>query len=403
MSVTGERFAGIDWAEDSHAICVIDGAGEPVERLVVGHSKAGIGKAVAVLVRHGVAGVGIERPDGPLVAGLLAAGLEVFVVPPSQVKSLRGRYGSAGHKDDRFDAYVLADTVRTDRRRLTPLRPDTAATTSLRTLVRARADLVGHRVGMVNQLRAHLLSVLPGAVGLFCELTSPISRAFLTAFGTQDAVDALTLDTLTAWLAGQRYRRIKPGVLLARLHDAPAGVTGPAGQALAGVTTAYLTAVTALIDQITALEDQIADALAAHPDGPIFTSLPRAGTVRAARLLAEIGDARGRYPNPAALAGLAGVTPSTRQSGKVTIIAFRWAVNKQLRGAVCDFAADSRHTNPWAAHLYQQARARGHRHPHAVRILARAWLGIIWKCWTTNTPYNPDQHNALQKVLTQTP
>ncbi|WP_433075281.1 IS110 family transposase [Dactylosporangium sp. CA-052675] len=401
--MTDARFAGIDWAQDSHAICVIDAAGEPLERLVVAHTKAGIGKAVGVLRRHGVAGVGIERSDGPLVVGLLAAGLEVFVMPPSRVKSLRGRYGSAGNKDDRFDAYMLADVVRTDRRRLTPLRPDTAATTSLRTLVRARADLVQHRVALVNQLRAHLLTVLPGVVGLFCELTSPISRAFLTAFPTQDAVDALTVEELTGWLAGQRYRKRPPEVLLARLQDAPTGVTGPAGTALAGVTTAYLTAATGLIEQINALETQIAQALAEHPDGAIFTSLPRAGTVRAARLLAEIGDARGRHPTPAALAGLAGVTPSTRQSGQVRMVAFRWSVNKQLRGAVCDFAADSRHANPWAADLYAQARARGHRHPHAVRILARAWLTIIWKLWTTGTPYNPDQHNALQKLLTQTP
>lgn len=398
-----ERVAGIDWASDSHAVCVIDGVGDVLERLVVTHTAAGIGKVVALLRRHGVAGVGIERPDGPLVAGLLAAGQTVLVIPPSQVKNLRGRYGSAGHKDDRFDAYVLADTVRTDRRRLVPLQPDTPATRSLRTLVRARADLVGHRVAMVNQLQAHLETVLPGVVGLFWSLTAPVSRAFLTAYPTQDAVDALTLDELTVWLAGQRYRHRRPEVLLARLRDAPAGVTGPASPALAAVTTAYLTAVSSIIDQIAALETQIAAALAAHPDGPIFTSLPRSGTVRAARLLAEIGDARGRYPTAAALAGLAGVTPSTRQSGQVRVVAFRWAVNKQLRGAVCDFANDSRRANPWAQHLYTQARARGHRHPHAVRILARAWLGIIWKLWTTNTPYNPDQHNALQKILTQTP
>ncbi|SNT33668.1 hypothetical protein SAMN05421812_104577, partial [Asanoa hainanensis] len=90
-----------------------------------------------------------------------------------------------------------------------------------------------------------------------------------------------------------------------------------------------------------------------------------------------------------------------RQSGQVRVVTFRWAVDKQLRGAVCDFAADSRHTNPWAAHLYNHARARGHRHPHAVRILARAWLAVIWKCWTTNTPYDPNRHRALQTLLHQ--
>lgn len=392
---------GVDWAKDNHAVCVVDPDGEAVQRLVIAHTKAGIGRLLTVLERYQVLGVGIERPDGPLVAALLAAGMELFVIPPSQVKSLRRRYGSAGNKDDRFDAYVLADTVRTDRRRLTPLRPDGSATVTMRALVRARADLVKHRVALGNQLRAHLDTVLPGAVGLFCELDSSISRAFLAAYPTQDAVNALTLDTFTVWLAGQRYRQRKPAVLLRHLTGAPAGVTGPAGAALAAVTAAYLTALTALLEQITVLEQQITDALATHPDGRIFTSLPRAGTVRAARLLAEIGDARGRYPTPAALAGLAGVTPSTRESGQVRVVAFRWAVDKQLRGAVCDFAADTVRANPWAADLYAKARARGHRHPHAVRILARAWLGVIWKLWTTATPYDPARHGALQTLLNQ--
>ena len=282
MSVTDRFVAGIDWAKDNHAVCVIDAAGEPVARLTVAHTKAGIGQVVEILSRYavagGLAGVGIERPDGPLVAALLAAGLDLFVVPPAQVKGLRSRYGSAGNKDDRFDAYVLADTVRTDRRRRAPLRPDSAATSTLRALVRARSDLVVHRVAVANQLQAHLHTVLPAAAELFCELTSPISRAFLAVFPTQDAVDALTLEQLRTWLAGQRYRQRKPEVILQRLREAPAGITGPAGQALAGITAAYLAALSSLlsslVEQIDALQTQIADALAAHPDAKIFTSLP---------------------------------------------------------------------------------------------------------------------------------
>jgi transposase len=168
-------FAGVDWAENSHVGCVVDGDGEIVERVTVGHDKAGIARLIALLSGHRVAGVGIERGDGPLVTALLAAGLPVFVIAPSQVKSLRGRYGSAGNKDDRFDAFVLADVVRTDRRRLTPLVVDRADTQTLRALVRARKDLLGHRLAVANQLRAHLLTVLPGVSG--CSATStPRSR-----------------------------------------------------------------------------------------------------------------------------------------------------------------------------------------------------------------------------------
>jgi transposase len=146
---------------------------------------------------------------------------------------------------------------------------------------------------------------------------------------------------------------------------------------------------------------QIGAQLAAHADGHIVTTLPRSGTVRAARLLAEIGDCRARFPTPQSLACLAGAAPSTRQSGKIRTGSFRWACDKQLRDAVTDFAGDTRHASLWAADLYQRARARGHDHPHAVRILARAWLFIIWHCWQDGTACNPARHNALQRLLTQ--
>ncbi len=113
----------------------------------------------------------------------------------------------------------------------------------------------------------------------------------------------------------------------------------------------------------------------------------------------RVGYRPGRRSRTVALASLAGVTPSTRQSGKMKTTSFRWSADKQLRDAVCDFAADSRHANPWAAQLYQQARDRGHRHPHAVRIVARAWLHVIWRCWQDHQPYDPARHRALQTLL----
>ncbi|MET9191668.1 IS110 family transposase [Streptomyces tendae] len=190
--------AGVDWAKDNHAVCVLDADGEPIERITVTHNKTGLNRLNTVLDRHGVDDVGIERGDGPVVDALLAAGRTVFVIPPSQVKALRRRYGSAGNKDDRFDAYVLADTVRTDRRRLTPLLLDSEPTTALRKLCRARKDLVAHRVAATNQLRAHLQTALPAAVDLFADLDSAVSLRFLTRFTSQDAIDWLSPKRLAA-------------------------------------------------------------------------------------------------------------------------------------------------------------------------------------------------------------
>jgi transposase len=397
-AVTG----GIDWARDDHAVSVVDARGREIHRCTIEHSAAGLRELLAVLDRAGAREVAIERPDGPVIDTLLEAGITVVVISPNQVKNLRGRYGSAGNKDDRFDAFVLADTLRTDRSRLAPLSPDSPATVALRRACRARKDLVGHRVGLANQLRAHLHNVFPGAVGLFAEIDSPISLAFLARFTTQDRADWLSPKRLQTWLASVGYSgRTDPAVLHARLTAAPRGPVGHDATTQAHITHALLAVLTSLVEQIKTLSTQISEQLAAHADQHVFTSLPRAGRVRAARLLAEIGDCRARFPTPESLACLAGAAPSTRQSGKLRSVGFRWACDKQLRDAVTDFAADSRHANPWAADLYNRARARGHDHPHAVRILARAWLFVIWHCWQDHAAYDPAQHRALQRLLSQ--
>jgi transposase len=395
--------AGIDWAKDDHAVCILQPDGDVLDRFAVEHTSPGLNKMIKCLLAAGVEEVGIERGDGPVVDALLGAGLVVLVISPNQVKHLRARYGSAGNKDDRFDAYVLADVVRTDRRRLTPLTRSTPTTQALRSTVRARRDLVEHRVGAANQLRAHLQLVFPGVVGLFAALDSAISLTFLERFPTQASADWLTPTRLAGWLGKIGYSgRTEPAVLHQRILHAPRGATGPEAAAYAATTAAFVAVLRALNSQIATLEASIADQLDIHPDAHVVTSLPRSGRLRAARLLAEIGDARGRFPTADSLACLAGVAPSTRQSGKVKAVTFRWSADHQLRDAICDFAGDSRHANPWAADLYNRARDRGHDHPHAVRILARAWADIIWRCWQDRAPYNPDQHNALQRVLNTT-
>jgi transposase len=305
---------------------------------------------------------------------LLEAGLTVFVIPSAQVKNLRSRYGSADDKDDRFDAYVLADVVRTNARRLRPMERDSEQATALRSTVRGRRDLVGHRVAAANQLRAHLQVVFPGSAALFAGIDSAITLAFLSRLTTQEQADWFSPLRLAAWLKSVAYSgRTDPAVLHARLLAAPRGKAGPHALAHAGTTLALVAVLWALNAQFQALAASIAAQLDAHPDAVIFQSLLRTSTVRAARLLAEIGDARSRFPTRDSLTCLAGVAPSTRQSGKVKAVTFRWGADKQLRDALCDFAGDSRSVSPWAAHLYDKAIARGCDHPHAVRILARAW------------------------------
>lgn len=397
------RFGGVDWSWEQHAVCVLDGAGRVVERFEVGHDADGLRQLTRRLHRQHVPRVAIERGDGPVVEALLAAGLEVVVVSSRQIKALRLRYGTAGNKDDRFDAFVLADVLRSDGHRLASLQPDSAATVGLKALVRARKDLIKHRIALGNQLRANLLAAFPGAVGLFAEIDSPISLTFLSRFPSARRASWLSDKRMAAWLRGVGYcGRKTPQQLMEHLTAAAAGLTGPAEDACALVTEQLVAALIDLRERIAVLNDRIAETLTLHHDAAVFTSLPRAGTNRAALLLAEIGDCRARFPDDTALAAAAGVAPSTRASGKRHHVAFRHSCDKKLRDALIDFAADSRQASPWAADIYDRARARGARHPHAVRILARAWCRVIWRCWTDNTAYDPQQHGGLQRLQTAT-
>ncbi|MCO5308654.1 MAG: transposase [Austwickia sp.] len=146
------------------------------------------------------------------------------------------------------------------------------------------------------------------------------------------------------------------------------------------------------------LDRSVVAHLGEHPDAAIFTSLPRSGQISAAQVLAEWGDSRAAYDGPDAVAALAGVTPVTKASGKQRAVHFRWACNKRFRKALPTFADNSRHESPWAAHIYTQARARGHDHPHAIRILARAWTRVIYRCWHTEQPYDANLHGGAQRL-----
>lgn len=398
--ITG--YAGVDWATDAHAVCVVDGGGEVIVEFDVAHTAEGLAELCSRVERAGAERVAIERPDGPVVDALLEAGLEVVVVSSRSVKALRERYGTSGNKSDRSDAYVLADCLRTDGHRWPSLEPDSPATVTLRTHVRARKDLVETRVAVANQLRAHLRIVFPGAVGLFKAIDSPISLRFLERFPSATRAAWLSEKRLAAWLRANGYSgRKTAGDLYTTLRAAPNGISGDEGDARGAITLAYVSVLKSLRAQIDELATRLAELLDAHPDAHIFQSLPRCATVRAATLLAEIGDCRARFPDPESLSCLAGVAPSTRASGRHHAVTFRWSSDKKLRDALCDFAGDSWRGNAWAEQRYRQLRSDGKSHPHAERILARSWAHIIWRCWQDHTPYDPARHGGHQRLTQQ--
>ncbi len=394
---------GIDWAAEVHAVCVLDERGGIKRSWDAAHDRAGVAdlcKRLGALGTPGEVHVAIERPTGLLVDTLLDAGFVVVPLHPNAVKACRPRYSAAGGKDDRGDAYMLADILRTDGHRFGRLQPSSDAARALRAAVRTRDDLVAERVGVANQLRALLESFWPGAAEIFADVDSPIALAFLSRYPKPQSAARLGEKRLARFLAEHGYSGRRPAAeLLERLRAAPTGKAGVVEcDVKASLVRAYVEVLEPLVAQIVKLTALVEHLLESHPDGPIVASFPRAGKVNAAQILAELGDRRERFTSDEQLAAEAGVAPVTHASGKHRGVAFRHACNKRLRRAVTCFADNSRHASPWAAQVYRRARDRGHDHPHAVRILARAWVRVLWRCWTDKVPYDPARHGSAKKV-----
>ncbi len=397
-----EAFAGIDWASEEHALCVVDEDGLKLEGEFFAHDEAGIEELVARMRALGVVRVAIERPDGLLVDRLLEAGFTVLPIHPNKLKATRPRYEAAGGKSDGFDAFVLAELARTDSHRHRALAPNSDETKALRALTRTREDLVGARVRLANELRAQLDAFWPGAARIFADVDSPIGLAFLERYPAPGDARGLGEKRMAGFLARHGYcGRRSPAELLERLRIAPAGRAGALeAEARRGAVLGLVAALRPIVEQIRELTSQIAGAVRAHPDGQVFLPLfkdPKS-VVTAARLVAEIGDDRGRYPTQEALAADAGMAPVARESGKRKVAGFRWACDKRLRDAVACLANSTRHTHPWARGVYLDARARGLEHPHAIRVLGRAWLRVLWRCWQDEVPYDPAKHGNLRRL-----
>lgn len=394
-------FAGLDWASQTHALCVIDEHGAVSEHFDIAHDAAGLAELRRRLTAAGSPPIAIERPSGLIVDTLVEAGFTVFPIHPNVVKATRPRYRSHGAKSDASDAYLLADLLRTDGHRFKPLAAQGEDIRALRALVRGRDDLVASRVQLANQLRSLLDAFWPGAAAVFADVDSPIALAFVERYPTPESAARLGPKRMAAFCAQHAYSgRRRPEELLTRLHQAAPAACGELEMDAQGELARSLArTLSCLVEQIRLLSSRIEHHVASLDDGRLVMSFPRAGRICAAQILAELGSVRERFDSDAQFAAEAGVAPVTYQSGKSKAVTFRWACNHRLRAALTCLADNSRHASAWAARVYAQARARGCDHPHAIRILARAWARVLWRAWTDRKPYDPALHRGAQALV----
>jgi transposase len=396
-------YVGWDWASESHDITVLSDDGETVvDHWQLAHDEAGIDEAMARLARHArpeQLPVAIETTSGLIVDRLLAAGHPVAPVHPNAFNAARPRWGASRAKSDPGDSWKLADYLRTDGHRLRRLRPLDPATAELRSLCRMRDDHVEAKIAAANQLNALLARHWPGAAAIFGRLDSEIALAFLDDYPTPASAARLGEARLKMFCRRHSYcGRRSPAALLERLRSAPAATEAISPGILAELVRAQVKLLRSLLCTIGDLDAAVGAALVEHSKAQLLAPMPRIGEINLAQIVGEVGPILQSAVDVEHACAEVGATPVTKESGKGRAVNFRWTVNTKARKALATFADNSRHASPWAAQLYAEARARGKRHPHAIRIVMRAWMRVIWACWHTNTVYDPANHGAERRI-----
>jgi len=326
-----EFFIGIDWGSERHRVCVIDPAGAKVEERWIEHSGESLAELVTWLRRLPASSpdqiaVAIELPRGPVVETLMEQGFAVFSINPKQLDRFRDRYSPAGAKDDRRDAFVLADSLRTNLHCFHPIRLEDPATLRLRELSRLDEDLRMEQNRLHNQLREQWHRFFPQLLKLSAAANEPWVWALFEAGPLPANAAKLSVQRIERILEANRIRRIDPASVRAILSERPVVVAPGAAEAASEHALALLPRLYLLQKQraatakkLEAILEELCKPLPGsdaneHRDAKVLLSLPGVGRQIAATMLSEASQAIAERDYHG-LRCYTGAAPITRQSG----------------------------------------------------------------------------------------
>jgi transposase len=402
------RYVGIDWATQAHQLCVIDPDGQVLEQRSFEHAGSAIAQCVEWLTRisegdPSTTAVSIETPRGAIVEVLVERGFHVFSLNPKQLDRFRDRHTVAGAKDDRRDAFVLADSLRTDQPCFRRVVLDDPLVIQIRELSRMDEDLREEASRLHNRLREQLHRFFPQMLKLSPAADDPWLWDLLDLAPTPAAAARLHSGRVDKFLSSHRIRRFSAEEVLAELKTAPL-------QVAPGVVEAATRHIAQLIPRLRLVHEQRADcgrsidklldqlAPAGEPEGQkcehrdvqILRSLPGVGRVVAATMLAEASQPLAER-NYHALRAHAGVAPVTKQSGKRTHVTMRRSCDTRLRNGLYHWARVSTQLDPHSRAHYAALRKRGHTHGRALRSVADSLLRMLVAMLKNGTLFDPNR------------
>jgi transposase len=393
-------YLGVDWADEFDQVWVSDPEGKKVIEKKVIENVEGFSEFGRWLDESRAKGIelwaAIEKPHGRIVEFLLDHGVVVYPVNPKALDRARDRFRMSQSKSDGFDAYVLAEFLRTDHGHLRALEPNTDPAQELKLLTRDHYRLVRQKTRLVNQLNRTLKEYYVRPLEVFSDLESNIALDFLQQYPTPHDLSKLTRRQWKRFSKREHHlgeERSKE--LWEKLNQPQLEVPEHVVRAKARLLTVLVVQLKTLRDAVESYNERIKSFFGSMPAAELVKGLPGAktGTI-IATLWAELGDAKSRWESFRHLQAEAGVVPATKASGKSRLVQFRFSCNKVMRHAAYWLAFVSLNRSEWANHYYRDQRAKGHSHHQALRALGAKWLKIIFVMWRDHKPYDENIHLA---------
>ncbi|WP_422604770.1 IS110 family transposase [Mycobacterium sp.] len=399
MVVAQPVWAGVDAGKADHYCMAIDGDGQQLLSRRVVNDEAALLEliaAVTTLADGGEITWAIDLNAGGaalLITLLIAAQQRLLYMPGRTVYHASGSYRGDG-KTDAKDAAVIADQARM-RRDLQPLRVGDDIAVELRILTARRTDLVADRTRAINRLRAQLLEYFPALERAFDYSKSKAALILLTGYQTPEGLRRAGAARLVAWLRKRKARNADT-VAATALDAANAQHSIVPGQQLAATVVARLAKeVMALDTEIGDTDAMIEERFRRHRHAEIILSMPGFGVTLGAEFLAATGGDMSAFASVDRLAGVSGLAPVPRDSGRISGNLKRPRRYDRRLLRACYLAAHiAIRTDTASRTYYDRKRSEGKTHTQAVLALARRRLNVLWAMLRDHTLYQPTTPNA---------
>jgi transposase len=393
-------YIGVDWGDRLHQVYIGDQEGKKVRDLKVAETVEGLAEIGRWLDEKRAEGIelwaAIEKPQGRIVDFLLDHGVVVYPVNPKALDRVRDRYRISGSKSDPFDAYVLAEFLRTDHPHLRALQPNSEKAQELRLLSRDQRRVERQKTRFIHQLTITLKEYYPRVLEAFGDLQTQIALDFIEQYRTPADLDVLNRKAFDRFATKQHHLgKQRCDELWEELKKPQLPVPQYVVRAKAQLVAILIEQLRASIKAVKIYQDKVESFFASTPAAEIAKTLPGGKSgVMVPMIWAELGDATSRWECSRHLQAEAGVVPVTKASGKSRVVQFRFACNKHLRYAMYWFAFGSLKHCEWARLYYRGQKEKGHTHPEALRALGAKWLKIIFVMWRDHEPYSENFHLA---------